>query len=445
MTNGMLLWSAVALSMLGFFLSWICYSLRGFSYSRLEEISTARNRKDRFTQILRRSEDVLLACECLLVLTISIAVGMFLIWVLRQDAVALAPPNSATTWIVRLLILALFSGTFWVLVPWTLSRISGERLLYFSWPVLRSLLFLFRAVLSVSAYVDKVLHRLVGLEEPAENAAESLDEEIRTVIDEGHTEGVLEAGARTMIHRVMDLGEHDVATIMTPRTDMFCIPDHLSLEEARRQFIEAAHTRVPVIGKSTDDIVGILYAKDLLKSLNQLEDGADKADQAESLQLKDIVREPFYVPETNRIDTLLETMKREHIHLAIVLDEYGGVVGLVTLEDILEEIVGEIGDEFDEKGESPQIVSLGPDKMEIDARVRIDDLNDQFDFQLPDDGDYDTLGGFVTERLGRVPKVGEHIVWSNLRITVLVADKRKIDKLRVEVDQSLATVDQADD
>ncbi|MFN0195914.1 MAG: hemolysin family protein [Planctomycetaceae bacterium] len=442
MTNEMLLWSAVALSIFGFFLSWICYSLRGFSYSRLEEISTARNRKDRFTHILRRSDDVLLACETLFVFTILVAVGTFLIRTLRLDAISQTPLDSTTTWIVRLLLLLLFSGTFWVIAPWTLARIAGERLLYFTWPALRSMLVVFRAVLSVVVYIDKVLHRLVGLDEPKENDADSLDEEIRTVIDEGHTEGVLESGARTMIHRVMDLGEHDVATIMTPRTDMFCIPDHFSLEDARRNFIEAAHSRVPVIGKSTDDIVGILYAKDLLKSLNQLENGADNA---EPLKLKDIVREPFYVPETTRIDTLLETMKREHIHLAIVLDEYGGVVGLVTLEDILEEIVGEIGDEFDEKGETPQIVSLGPDKMEIDARVRIDDLNDQFDFQLPDDGDYDTLGGFVTERLGRVPKTGEHIVWSNLRITVLAADKRKIDKLRVEVDQSLATVDQSDD
>ncbi|MDA0833331.1 MAG: hemolysin family protein [Planctomycetota bacterium] len=442
MTNG-LLWSAAVLSSIGFLLSWICYSLRGFSYSRLEEISTARNRKDRFSQILRRSDEALLICEILFVVSISAASMIILERISRAHVVAADTVSPVMTTIIRVVGFACFCSAVWVIGPWTLARIGGESLIFRLWPALNLLTWLLGGVLSTSRYVDTVLHRLVGLEEPKDNDAESLDEEIRTVIDEGHTEGVLESEARSMIHRVMDLGEHDVATIMTPRTDMFCIPEQTPLEEARRLFIDAAHSRVPVIGQSTDDIIGILYTKDLLKTLHECDRAQDNDDDtAVRPLLKEIVREPFYVPETTPIDKLLETMKREYIHLAIVLDEYGGVAGLVTLEDILEEIVGEIGDEYDEVDEPSQIVEIGPDVIEVDARVRIDDLNDRYDYDLPDNDDFDTLGGFVTARVGRVPTPGEKVVWNTLRFTVLEADKRKVDKLRIEVDKALAASEQ---
>ena len=154
------------------------------------------------------------------------------------------------------------------------------------------------------------------------------------------------------------------------------------------------------------------------------------------MKLADIVREPLYVPETTGIDTLLEMMKNERVHLAIVIDEYSGVSGLVTMEDILEEIVGDIGDEYD-SAEEQDIHAVGSGVIELDARVHIDDLNEQFQFELPEDGDFDTIGGFVLTELGRIPKAAESLIWRNLRITVLEADKRKLRKLRIEVDESL--------
>jgi CBS domain containing-hemolysin-like protein len=156
----------------------------------------------------------------------------------------------------------------------------------------------------------------------------------------------------------------------------------------------------------------------------------------ERVQLADIVRVPLYIPETTGIDLLLERMKRERFHLAIALDEYGGVVGLVTLEDILEEIVGDIVDEFDPAEEEP-IQRIDERTTELDARVHIDDLNEQFQFGLPEDEDYDTIGGFVFSQLGHVPAANESLTWGPLRLTVLEADQRKIIKLRIEVDESL--------
>src|SRR5690606_12372710 len=158
---------------------------------------------------------------------------------------------------------------------------------------------------------DALVHRVAGVEQPEEGDAATLTEEIRTVVDEGQREGVLRSEARTMIHRVMELQEVDVADIMTPRTAMVCLESDQSLDDARKLLLEAGHSRVPVIGKTTDDIVGMLYAKDLLRFLEPRE--------SERTTLEQIVRQPFYVPETMGIDTLLKTFKKERVHLAIVL------------------------------------------------------------------------------------------------------------------------------
>jgi CBS domain containing-hemolysin-like protein len=278
---------------------------------------------------------------------------------------------------------------------------------------------------------DRLIHRLAGMQEPPRHGGQSdLANEIRSVVDEGKREGVLEPEAGTMIHRVMELQEEDTAAIMTPRTEMNCISVDSTLEEARTRLLELGHSRIPVIGETTDDIIGILYAKDLLKHLNSTND--------KTVKLADIVREPFYVPETTGIANLLETLKRKRVHLAIVVDEYGGVAGLVTMEDVLEEIVGEIVDEYDAM-EGTGIQSTGPNVTEVEARVHIDDLNEQFDYGLPEDSDYDTIGGFVFTQLGRVPEPNDSLTWNLLRITVLEADKRKIGKLRIEVDHTLAS------
>lgn len=181
---------------------------------------------------------------------------------------------------------------------------------------------------------------------------------------------------------------------------------------------------MPVIGASTDDIVGILYAKDLLRYLSTDNEGRN-------LSLKDIVREPFYVSETTGIDKLLESMKRRGVHLAIVVDEYSGVAGLVTMEDVLEEIVGEIVDEYD-TAEDTGIRALGQGNLDVAAWVHLDDLAEQFGFDLPQDEDYDTIGGFVYAQLGRIPKKRDVVAWKQLRLTVLEADKRRIHKIRIE-------------
>jgi len=178
----------------------------------------------------------------------------------------------------------------------------------------------------------------------------------------------------------MELRDEDVAAIMTQRMDIEYIDVNATLDEALSKIINVGHSRIPVIGDSTDDIVGILYARELLKHFAK--ENQDSS-SSEKLTIKNLMFAPFYIPETTGIDSLLETMQKEHVHLAIVIDEYGGVAGLVTMEDVLEEIVGDIVDEFDEE-EEQMVFELSQDVIEVDARVHIDDLNEQFDYGLPE-------------------------------------------------------------
>lgn len=417
-----------------FFLAMSSYCLREFSRSRLSEICKSRRRENRFSDILKHHETVLLAVE--FVYLFVIVAALFLVTTgLRQgnDFVATDNGGALNHYLLLLgqwLLLGVGAVALLVILPRTIARVIGESFLFRVWPTLVIGMSAMRPVVSLLNRFDALVHRMVGRELPDSGDAAIITDEIRSVIDEGQREGVIESEARTMIHRVIELQEEDTAAIMTPRTDMVCIRVEATLETAREQLLEAGHSRIPVIGDTTDDIIGILYAKDLLRHLH--------ANNGQSATLRELVREPYYVPETTGIDTLLQSMKHKHVHLAIVIDEYGGVAGLVSMEDILEEIVGEIVDEYD-AAEETGISPISPDVVDVESRVHIDDLNEQFNFQLPEDGDYDTIGGFVFHELGRVPTVNESLNWKNLRITIQSADQRSIHKLRIETDRSLET------
>ncbi|WP_246128240.1 hemolysin family protein [Planctopirus ephydatiae] len=411
-----------------------CYALRDFSYSRLEEICNQRGRSQRFSEILRQQESALLGLELLLSLStlcVAASVGLGIGWPRAQEAALTQsfPWDFVAEYIFLVLAVLLVAD----ILPWCIARVASEPFLDRWWPVINSVQYLLWPLLSLAKWLDRMAHRLVGRGEPEEDDASVLSDEIRTVVDEGQREGYLEQGARVMIHRVMELQDEDVGGIMTPRTDMFSIPLGASLEEARQKLISSGHSRVPVVADSPDEIVGLLYSKDLLKAL-------DPACARDSLpKLSEILREPKYIPETTGIAALLEMMQREHFQMAIVLDEYGGVAGLVTMEDILEEIVGEIADEYDTlEGESP-VKKIAPNIVEIDARMHIDDLNEQFLYGLPEDGEFDTIGGFVFSQLGRMPSTGEIFDWNNLKMTIIEADKRKILRLRIEQPSQVIT------
>jgi len=395
-------------------------SLAGFSRSELEEICRRRKSPHRLGRILRGYRQVELAAETLQVVGTAVFIGGARVWVWRQAPAGL-PDWPLVAGSVLVGALALLAMEVWI--PWAVARLWAAPLVYYTWPVWRPIGTALAPLVFGARLFDAILHRLAG-RRPEPRDEESFGEEIRTFVTAGQQEGLLEEEAREMIEGVIQLGAVQVSQIMTPRTDMVSLPLTRNCDEVIKFAIQAEHTRIPVYNKTRDDIVGILYVKDLLPELAK---PAPERIQPWSR----LVREPYFVPETKPVDVLLEEFQRNRQHMAVVLDEYGGVSGLVSLEDVLEEIVGEIGDEYDEEVVE-DVRELGDGRAEVLGRARIDEVNQRLGLDLPEDADFDTIGGFVFSELGHVPAAGEQVIRGRLRITVLEATSRRVERVRIE-------------
>ena len=249
--------------------------------------------------------------------------------------------------------------------------------------------------------------------------------EIRLIVEQGSQQGVLEAEEEQMISAVMSLSDSKLHEVMVPRIDIAAIDQEASFDDAVALVLTEGHSRTPLYKESVDHIVGILYAKDLLRII---------AAGGPRPRLRDIMRPALFVPESQAVDDLLNELQRRRVHMAIVLDEYGGTAGLVTIEDLLEEIVGEIQDEFDE--EEPMKVIVREGEAILDGRADIDEMGELIDpaLELEDDEEYDTVGGFVYHRIGRVPVVGDTVAVDPFKITVIKVIGRRVGKVRVTWD-----------
>jgi putative hemolysin len=253
--------------------------------------------------------------------------------------------------------------------------------------------------------------------------------EIRLIVEQGSQQGVLEAEEEQMISAVMSLSDSKLHEVMVPRIDIAAIDQEASFDDAVTLVLTEGHSRTPLYKESIDHIVGILYAKDLLRII---------AAGGPRPRLRDIMRPALFVPESQAVDDLLNELQRRRVHMAIVLDEYGGTAGLVTIEDLLEEIVGEIQDEFDE--EEPMKVILRDGEAILDGRADIDEMGELVDppLELEDDEEYDTVGGFVYHRIGRVPVVGDTVAVDPFTIMVIKVTGRRVGKVRVTWDAGAA-------
>lgn len=255
--------------------------------------------------------------------------------------------------------------------------------------------------------------------EPSDGAISVTEDELKTLVDAGQEEGIFEKGERRMIYSIFQLGETLAREIMVPRIDMLALDVSTPLFDAVDAFLRSGHSRVPVFEESVDNTLGLLYAKDLLRVWRE-------GNQLESL--RELLRPAYFVPEAKKVDELLTEMQSQRVHMAIVVDEYGGVAGLVTLEDIVEEILGEIRDEYDQAEESPyQILSDG--EYLFQGRVDLDDFNEIMGSDLPKD-EADTIGGLIYSQMGRVPDAGDTVRQDNMLLTVEQVSGRRIRKVR---------------
>jgi CBS domain containing-hemolysin-like protein len=426
-TQAQLFWTAVTTLIAAIVANLGARALREFSRHDLEEICRRRGKPDRFTEVLQDHEKVGLGAEILTVLAGAFAVVSCTAWVDKRWADLHWTGADDAEWGTLLATglvcgLVLTVGIVWI--SRAISRVYSEEFLYHTWLLWKWLAFLLLPLGWGAHFLDVLFHRIAGRTQHDE-VDERIEEEIRTIVTEGHREGLLEEEAREMIEGVIDLGDADVSDIMTPRTDMMILSVNLEWDALIAAAIQTGHTRIPIYEKNRDDIIGILYSKDLLPEL-ATGDGVSRT------PIRDLLRKPVFVPETKPVNDLLQMFQKMRTHIAVVLDEFGGVSGLVTIEDVLEEIVGEIVDEYDDEV-TEEIHQIDDNTCEALGKTRIDEINERLGIELPEDADYTTIGGFVFSELGRVPVSGETVTWQEqVKVHVLEASRRRIERVRIE-------------
>lgn len=245
------------------------------------------------------------------------------------------------------------------------------------------------------------------------------EEEVKMLIEEGGEQGVFEPSEKELIHSVFEFTDTSVKEVMIPAPQMVTVRISMSVDEAKAIISEEKFSRYPVIGKDVNDVRGFLYAKDFFNILGR----------TGSVDIRKMIKPPLFIPETMKISILLREMQKKRVHMAVVIDEYGAVSGLVTLEDLLEEIVGEIRDEYDT--ESP-VINLGDGVMVIDASISVRDLKEDYEVEIPESPEYETLGGFIVTQLQRIPKTGDTVELEGRRLRVLEMVGQRIAKVKLE-------------
>lgn len=326
--------------------------------------------------------------------------------------------QSVTKWIWFWAICLPWLVIMGVAVPTAWARHAGDSFLARTLRLLDVIRRLSRPFLVVQDFIGEIVRRLAGAPRDDDPESDEVEREILDAVHHGETRGAVDATETEMIRSVMVLDETSVGEIMTPRTDIVGIDADSTLEQIRELIRTDGHSRIPVYEGTMDHVIGILYARDLLVA-----DGAD-------FSLRQKMRDVTFVPETKDLASLLREFQANRVHIAIVLDEYGGTAGLVTIEDILEELVGEITDEHDEPP-IPPIDRIDDRTSEVDARLRVDEINDELDLSLPEDDAYDTIGGFVLSKMGRIPRNNESFVEGDVQIEVVDAADRVVNRLRI--------------
>lgn len=404
------------------FFSVNAFALRIFSRTKLlqalkitKKDADAENLAD---NVADNAEKLILACS-LYRLLFNIGILLLLVALFAKLH---EPGLSAGDYVLTFFITAVVFSVFSVAVPHAWAKYAGEKVIAHTYKLLLFFTVLSRPVLYIWAFTDGLVRRLAGVTRTTpDQQQDQRQEEFLNGLEQQRMEGVVDAEEQEMIENVLELSDSTADEIMTPRTDIVAVEVSSGLNTVIKTINQAGHTRVPVYEESIDNIIGFVYAKDLLSEIGK---------DAKGFRLTGKLRPAFFVPETKPLRVLLHEFQNRKLHIAVVLDEYGGTAGIVTLEDILEELVGEITDEY-EQASPERIKRIDPDTVEVDARTYVNDLNDELEMNLPEDEDYDTVGGFIFSHLGFIPKTGATFEYRNLRFTITSAEPRKINRIKI--------------
>jgi CBS domain containing-hemolysin-like protein len=425
-------WLGIAMAALaaGSVLSTLVQSLRDLTRSALEDIVAIRNNPRAAARVAAILDDIeghaaataLPRTVCNLIVAVAL---VFWISALKKQQMPIVADG-----VLGILAASLLLWVFTSIVPSSIARHAGEVTIYAWSPLLRLMHVLGRPLRRVASILDEVVRRLAGRTEQTE--AEVLQEEILSVVEEAQEEGKFDETERDMIEAVVKFRDKTVAQVMTPRTEIAAIEVGVNLSEVTGAIRKIGHSRIPVYEGSLDHVVGVFYVKDLMRWL-----AGEGSRGGRTFEMRSVMRTAYFVPETKTVRELLAELLKKRVHIAMVADEYGGTAGLVTIEDIIEEVFGDIQDEYEIPESESVEVKLNAQlrTADIDARTYVNDANDelrQLDVEIPESEDYDTVGGFVTVTLGRIPAAGESFTHESLKITVLAAEPTRVTRVRIE-------------
>jgi putative hemolysin len=334
------------------------------------------------------------------------------------ESLTISDPTTerAAAYTIVLLPTALITLVIGNLVPGAVGSTQADKIAPWALYPMRLLIIVLGPLVTVIIAISKALASAFGSSSMVNVFTE---EEIMTMLDASEKEGTIESEEKEMLYSVLQFGDRLVREVMIPRIDMVAVDINTPLDEAVKAFMDSGHSRIPIYEESIDNIKGLLYAKDLLNYWGK----------APAKPIRELMRKAAFVPESKPADELLKELRTSKVHMAIIVDEYGGTAGLITFEDLIEEIVGDIQDEYDIHEEA-EFIQNGPDNFTVDASISLNDFNDLLEVEIPTE-DSDTLGGFLFTELGRVPEVGEKVEHEQLTMRIETIEGRRIRKVRV--------------
>ncbi len=389
------------------------------AWHELEDLCQQRKREALFGKILDLREQLEFGVGILQTVAMSITACFGLLWLVGDT-----PITSITTVnLFSLLILISFmlvACATWI--PWAIAKIGAEHFLYFTWRWWWLVSVISWPLLVGGKFVGAVFQRASGTEDDEEDEEDAFEEEILSILSEAENDGVVKAERADMIEGVMDLDDYDITKVMTPRSRIDALDITASWEDMLKFAVESGRTRIPVFEDRIDNIQGVLFVKDLL--------GESLRSENKRRPLGKLLREPILAPNTTKLDKMLKTFLAGRMHMAVVTDEYGGLAGVVTIEDILEEIVGEIEDETDDSPPQP-FKTVDKHEAEVAAELPIDILNEKMGLTLSEEEEYATVGGLLMSQNNRIPRVGHEIEIDEIKFIILEANRRSIRRVRV--------------
>lgn len=411
----LLLCGIVAAAAGSLFFSTITYALRDLARARLADRLEALHKERWLEPTLDHRDELILATA---VLRLVFNLLLFLGVVILTQALGWAHwPHYLLSLLISLAIALPCS----VALPHALAANMGETILALLIRTLHALRVVMRPITWLMHGLDGLVRSVAG--KRPEPEPEEIEQEILSVVEEGAEEGVVDPQEREMIESVIEFHDTTAGQIMTARPEIVALEVTSSLDEIKRTLEESGHSRIPVYQGSLDQMVGMLYARDLLKHIGR---------PSEEFDIRSAMRPVIFVPETKPLKDLLREFRQQKVHIAVVLDEYSGTAGLLTIEDILEELVGEIADEH-EPPEPAMFKRLAENTYEADALIEIDELNRRCGLSIPENEGYNTLGGFVSMTLGRIPANGTAFEHSGARYTILDAEPARVKRLKIEL------------